>query len=314
MVMKKYFHPAVEAFRGDDNLIRIVGHRGARGMVPENTMVGFRSAVAMGIKLIEFDVVLCADGFPVITHNHTTHAPTFKNSGGNFIEHELKVLDLTWLQLQKFEVGHLDRSTEYAKRFPDQLQFDDIKVPKLDELLNYVKSAAHDPIYLMLEIKSDPSYVNDKSFCKKLVSEVVQRVRDFGLTEHTLLHSFDWQVLEECRFLAPELPTSFLTQIGLNPTDVGEESSVNIGPNLKEFENNIPDMVKQKGGSLWCPYFQDVTPDNIASARDLDLVTAVWTVNLSDEIDRMIEFGVDAIITDYPGRVQQRLADYGYSW
>ncbi len=312
--MEKFFHPAVEAFRGSDKLIRIVGHRGARGLVPENTMVGFRSAISMGIQLIEFDVVLCADGFPVITHNHTIHAPTFKTSDGSFIKHELKVLDLNWAHLQNFEVGHLDSSTDYAKRFPDQVQLDGVKVPKLDELLNYVENAVHVPIYLMLEIKSDPSYLNDESFRKKLVSEVVQRVRDHGLTKQTLLHSFDWRVLEECKSLAPEFPTSFLTQIKQNAADVGEDSSVTVGPNLIEFGNKIPDMVEQRGGSLWCPNVQDVTPDTLARARSADLVTAVWTVNSSDEIDRMIEFGVDAIITDFPGRVQQKLADYGYSW
>ena len=312
--MKNFFFPAVEAFRGGDKLIRIVGHRGARGLVPENTMVGFRSAISMGIQLIEFDVVLCADGFPVITHNHTIHAPTFKTSNGNFIEHEQKVLDLTWQQLQKFEVGHLDSSTEYAKRFPDQMQFDGIKVPQLDELLNYVKNPVHDPIYLMLEIKSDPDYLNDESFRNKLVSEVVRQVRDYRLTEQTLLHSFDWQVLEECRSLAPEFPTSFLTQTSQDPADVGEDSSLIVGPNLKEFGNKIPDMVKQRGGSLWCPNFKDVTPDNLARARSLDLVIAVWTVNSLCEIDRMIAIGVDAIVTDYPGRVQQRLSHYGYNW
>ena len=312
--MKKYFYPAVEAFRGGDKLIRIVGHRGARGLFPENTMVGFRSAISMGIQLIEFDVVLCADGYPVITHNHTIHSPTFQGSNGNFIEHEQKVLDLTWQQLQKFEVGHLDSSTKYGKMFPDQMQFDGIKVPQLDELLNYVKSAVNNPIYLMLEIKSDPSFLTDEIFRNKLVSEVIQRVRDYGLTEQTLLHSFDWRVLEECRSLAPELPTSFLTQKWQDPVDMGEDSSLIVGPNLQDFGNKIPDMVKQRGGSLWCPNFQDVTPDTLTRARTLDLVTAVWTVNALCEIDRMIEFGVDAIVTDYPGRVQQRLARFGYSW
>ena len=60
-------------------------------------------------------------------------APTFKHVGGNFIDREPKVLDLTWSKLQCFEVGRLDSSTQYGQRFPDQLQFDGIKVPKLDE-------------------------------------------------------------------------------------------------------------------------------------------------------------------------------------
>jgi glycerophosphoryl diester phosphodiesterase len=59
---------------------------------------------------------------------------------------------------------------------------------------------------------------------------------------------------------------------------------------------------------------QDITPEALRRAKNLDLVTAVWTVNTVEEIDCMIEYGVDAIVTDYPGRVQQRLAVYGYNW
>ena len=131
--MKKHSYRAVEAFRGADKTIRIVGHRGARGVFPENTMIGFKSTIEMGINLLEFDVVLCADGVPVITHNHALHVPTFKHVGGDFIDHEPKVLDLTWSQLQCFEVGRLDSSTQYGQRFPDQLQFAGIK--KLPNLL-----------------------------------------------------------------------------------------------------------------------------------------------------------------------------------
>ena len=80
--MKKHSYRAVEAFRGADKTIRIVGHRGARGVFPENTMIGFKSTIEMGINLLEFDVVLCADGVPVITHNHALHVPTFKHVGG----------------------------------------------------------------------------------------------------------------------------------------------------------------------------------------------------------------------------------------
>ena len=312
--MKKHSYRAVEAFRGADKTIRIVGHRGARGVFPENTMLGFKSTIEMGINLVEFDVVLCADGVPVITHNHALHAPTFKHVGGKFIDHEPKVLDLTWSQLQCFEVGRLDSSTQYGQRFPDQLQFDGIKVPKLDELLAYAASLSDNAIYLMLEIKSDPNHLDNDVFRKKLVSEVIKRVRQFDLINQTLLHSFDWRILEECKSSAPELPTSFLTQINHNPADLGEDSSLSVGPNIKDFGDHIPDYVFDKGGSLWCPNVQDITPTALRRAKNLGLVTAVWTVNTVEEIDRMIEYGVDAIVTDYPGRVQQRLDVYGYNW
>ena len=105
-----------------------------------------------------------------------------------------------------------------------------------------------------------------------------------------------------------------MTQINHNPADVGEDSSLSVGPNIKDFGDQVPDNVFEKGGSLWCPNVQDITPEALKRAKNLDLVTAVWTVNTVEEIDRMIEYGVDAIVTDYPGRVQQRLAVYGYNW
>ena len=67
--------PAVEAFRGRDGVIRVVGHRGARGILPENSMLGFEFVLSSGTPLLEFDVVMTADMVPVITHNHRLHAP-----------------------------------------------------------------------------------------------------------------------------------------------------------------------------------------------------------------------------------------------
>jgi glycerophosphoryl diester phosphodiesterase len=76
----------------------------------------------------------------------------------------------------------------------------------------------------------------------------------------------------------------------------------------------VPEEVSRAGGSLWCPYFSELTADDLARARELDLCVAVWTVNEPEDIDAMIDLGVDAIVTDYPGRVQRRLSDRGYRW
>ena len=307
-------YPAVDAFRGGEKVIRIVGHRGARGLIPENTMIGFKTAVSMGIHLLEFDVVLCADGFPVITHNHAIHAPTFRIPETDcFVTEEPKVLDLNWSELQSFEIGRLDAHSQYGKRFPDQLQLDGIKVPKLADLLSYAEHLGDQKIYLMLEIKSDPAHVKDAEFRANLVAKVIAEVRTFGLSEQTLLHSFDWQILEECKKQAPDMPISFLTQLTENPSDVGEDSSLAVGPHVENVEA-IPEMVHERGGSLWCPNVCDATAESIERAKQLGLVTAVWTANENDEIDKMIEIGVDAIVTDYPGRVQQRLMIHGFKW
>ena len=76
----------------------------------------------------------------------------------------------------------------------------------------------------------------------------------------------------------------------------------------------LPDEVKKAGGELWCPHFEDISKDDLLRAKVLGLCVAVWTVNEPDDIDAMIDLHVDAIITDYPGRVQRQLSDRGWLW
>ncbi len=306
--------PAVEAFRGGDGLIRVVGHRGARGILPENSMLGFEFAMSTGAHLLEFDVVMTADFVPVITHNHRLHVPTFRDQSGQFLTSEPKVADLKLEEVKTYDIGRIDGSSAYGRRFPDQAQMDGVRVPRLSELLNCVAQPQYDAAQLMLEIKSDPDYFRDADYRARLVREVVAEVRAAGLAQRTLLHSFDWNLLAECQRQAPDIAASFLTQLPKNKDEVGEDSAKSISPDFAGREEKIPELVQKANGALWCPYVNDVTAENVQRAREMGLVVAVWTVNELDDIDRMIAFKVDAIISDYPGRVQRRLSDQGIAW
>ncbi|PSL17255.1 glycerophosphodiester phosphodiesterase family protein [Shimia abyssi] len=307
--------PAVDAFRGGKGLIRVVGHRGARGILPENSMIGFEFAMNTGAALLEFDVVMTADRVPVITHNTSLHAPTFRGSDGQFIKgEEPKVASLTWAEVQAFDIGRIDGATDYGKRFPDQAQLDGIRVPRLQELLDCIMRDAFSHAHLMLELKSDPDFAEDADYRSEMVSTVVSMLRAGGLENRVLLHSFDWNLLAECQRQAPDIAASFLTQLPENEDEVGEESAKSISPNFQGKSAQIPDMVHAAGGRLWCPYVYDVTEAAVARAKHLDLGIAVWTVNEPADIGRMIDLQVDAIVTDYPGRVQRQLADCGIRW
>lgn len=307
--------PQVEAFRGGDNLIRIVGHRGARGVLPENSMIGFDFSLSIGVPLLEFDVVLTADDIPVITHNHRLHAPSFRDADGQFLTgEEPKVSTLTFEQILKFDVGRLDGNSAYGQRFPDQAQMDGVRVPRLLDLLDLVSDPQHSDACLMLELKSDPDLAHDARYREKFVRLVLQEVRSRALSSRAVLHSFDWNLLEECQRQAPDMPSSYLTQLPENAEDVGEDSSKAVCPDFRGRKGDIPLLVKQAGGSLWCPYYADVTAENVELAKDLGLCVAVWTVNDPVDIAKMIDLRVDAIVSDYPGRVQRHLSDRGMSW
>ena len=307
--------PQIMAFSGDANTIRVVGHRGARGILPENSIVGFDFALSIGVDLLEFDVLLTADDVPVIIHNHELHGSAVRGPDGKFLNGEQPRVASLWMEdVARFDIGRLNGATEYGRRFPDQAQLDGIKVPRLTELLHLVSQSKYANAYLMLELKSDPDLAHDSKARERIVSIVCNEVRAAGLTDRTLLHSFDWALLAECRRQAPDMPISFLTQLHENADDVGEDSALPVTPDLDRPGASVPDEVSRAGGSLWCPHFSEITTDDLARARELDLCVAVWTVNEAEDIDAMIDLGVDAIVTDYPGRVQRRLSDRGYRW
>lgn len=308
--------PQLDAFRRGPGLIRLVGHRGARGVMPENTMEGFEFTLACGVTLLEFDVAITRDGVPVITHNHHLTRSVARDASGAWLQgEEPKLSSLNWEELAQYDVGGLDGQSAYGQRFPDQAYLNGIRIPRLRDLCDLVAQPQHHDVHLMLEIKSDPERLQDAKARAEIVAAVIEDVRHAGLTERTLMHSFDWNLLAECGRQAPEMPTSFLTQLPENDADIGEDEATQAGPDITaETYHTLPGLVAEAGGKLWCPYYLDVTADTVARAHDLGLVVAVWTVNEADDIDRMIDLGVDAIVTDYPGRVQRKLLDRGLDW
>ena len=307
--------PQVAAFSGDENTIRVVGHRGARGILPENSIVGFDFALSIGVDLLEFDVLLSRDDIPVITHNHEFHGSAVRGADGAFLNGEHpRVASLTMAEIERFDIGRLNADTEYGRRFPDQAQMDGVRVPRLGELLHLVSQPRYATACLMLELKSDPDFAQDSAVRERIVSVICRDVREAKLADRTLLHSFDWALLAECRRQAPDMPLSFLTQLQENEQDVGEDSSILVTPDFSKPDMSVPDEVRKAGGSLWCPHFTELGADDLAHARELGLAVAAWTVNEPDDIEAMIDFRVDAIVTDYPGRVQQRLSERGFRW
>lgn len=286
----------IDAFKKRTGVIRIVGHRGARGVFPENTMLGFEYTLASGVPLLEFDVVLTADDIPVITHNPTLHKPTFQDQTGQFISKELPIRSLSFVDLGRYEVGKIDGTTAYGAAFPDQAQVAGLRVPALAELCALVKQPRHHTARLLLELKSDPRLTDMRAH---FVAQVLRVIRDHDVVGQTVLHSFDWEILAECKAQAPDIPTSFLS--------IASEPEFNL-------PDDLPAHIKAAGGALWCPHFQDITAEDVTYAQTMGLGVVVWTVNTIPDIDRMIDFGVDAICSDYPGRVQRRLSDRGLLW
>ena len=304
--------PLLDAFRGSAKIIRIVGHRGARGLFPENSMVGFENILKMGVTLIELDVVFSKDKTPIITHDHTINPSTSRDVDGEFVNENIKVSSLTVEQIKNYEIGRLDLDSDYGRRFPEQAQLDGIYMPTLQELFEKMQQPEFEQMRLMVEIKSEPNYLSQDR--ENIASLVIKQIREANLSNKVLLHSFDWLLLSEFKKKDPKITTSFLTKKGYQNESENYYTSQVFMQDAAGYSNSVPEKISALGGSVWCPYFKDITRDRLLFARENNLIVVVWTLNELDDIDAMIELGVDAIVTDYPLRVMSALIAREKHW
>src|SRR5689334_2340192 len=128
-----------------------------------------------------------------------------------------------------------------------------------------------------------------------------------------MIQSFDWRTLQLVQQGAPDIPTVYVTlQRGASPNvSLARATNWTAGFNPADHGGSLPRTIAAAGGAIWSPYFGDVTPALIAEAHDLKLRVVVWTVNKSEDMARLIEAGVDGIISDRPDLLRKVAVDKG---
>ena len=305
--------------QGAPGIVRLHGHRGARGVLPENSLIGFRNTFEIGVQVVEVDIMITADGVPVLTHNPRLMAAATRGPDGKWLAQDSKpIVQMTHEELQEYDVGGLREGTGYAARYPGQAFMSGVKVPDLAQLVEMILEPEFANIWLNIEIKSNPDHPNDTPPLPQLVAPVLAVIDTAGIGERVLLQSFDWRVLAEITRQAQHIPRSYLTYASRNnpmmAVNIFEGSPWMAGASLAAYDGSIPRIVADLGGAVWSPSFQDLTAKTLAQARALGLVVNVWTVNETADLNRMIDLGVDGIITDYPARAQRCLLAKGLSW
>ncbi|MCP4319517.1 MAG: glycerophosphodiester phosphodiesterase [Hyphomicrobiales bacterium] len=311
--------PTFDGLRSGPRHIHVHGHRGARGILPENTLDSFRFTFDIGIRIIEFDILATSDGTPVITHNPCLMPFSTRTEDGTWLEGNGPLIyESTYSELSKFDVGGLQPGTDYASRYPDQAFMTGLKIPRFDTLCELVNEPGYQDIWMNVEIKSDPRHPENTPPIPAFVEHILRVVFDKRVSKRIILQSFDWRILHECARQAPDIPRSYLSYApkpyAPMAVNVYEGSPWMDGLSLAEQGNSIPALIAADGGRVWSPYHEDLNTEDLAAARKHNLVVNIWTVNESWDIDRMIDLSVDGIITDYPGRVQRRLLERGLTW
>lgn len=283
--------------------IELQGHRGARSVLPENTLSGFHEALAVGADCVELDVAMTLDGAIVVAHDSSLN-PDITRLNGEWLRERLAIHTLPFAEVKTYDVGRINPDTEYARRFDRQRPIDGTPMPLLTEVFALAENVPGERILFDIEIKTDPNAPDAAPQPNVFAEALVQCIQQSRMQTRCRVRSFDWRNLEHVRRLAPDLPLAFLTvqQPWFDTVSArsNEGTSWLGSAELATFDGSLPGVIKHFGGSVWAPHYLDVSFDDVSCAHECGLKVIVWTVNDPVEIRRMIALGVDGITTDDP--------------
>lgn len=126
------------------------GHRGARGLAPENTLPAFAAALAVGVSTLELDTAVTKDGVVVIHHDRRLNPDIARGPDGRWVEAPAPLIHaLTYAELQRFDVGRLRPGSKFAQQFPEQQPADGTRIPRLADLFDLVKQAGNETVQFL---------------------------------------------------------------------------------------------------------------------------------------------------------------------
>ena len=293
------------------------GHRGARGLAPENTLPAFERALALGVTTLELDVGMTKDGVLVISHDPFLNPDLARDASGRFLEQRGPAIhSLTWAELQAYDVGRLKPGTDYARQFPDQTPVDGARIPRLSDLFELVKRSGDANVRFDIETKLSPDKPAETPLPEPFARALVEEIRKAGMAARSQVQSFDWRTLQVVQRIAPEIPTAYLT-LQRRFDNIGAErpegSNWTAGFQYRDH-GSVPRMVKAAGGSAWSAFHGDLDVAKVKEAQALGLKVLAWTVNDPAVMERLIGYGVDGLITDRPDLARKLLEARGIRW
>ena len=289
-------------------------HRGGRALLPENTLPAFANALSMGVDTLELDAGVTADGEVVVSHERGLNPDLARDAGGAYVAAPgTPFVKLRLADVRTYDVGQIRPDSSYAKQFPDQRAVPGTRIPTLGELFALVRKAGNTRVRFNIETKIDPNHPDESLDPRGFVAKLLQLIEAEGFSDRVMIQSFDWRTLLLVQQQAPTIPTVYLTlQRGSGQT-VALDKATNwtAGFSPADHGGSLPRTIKAAGGTVWSPYFGDVTEAVVSEAHTLGLRIVVWTVNKREDMARMIELGVDGIISDRPDLLRQVAGEKG---
>lgn len=315
--MTRWFVLAFALAAASAQAFDLQGHRGARGLLPENTLPAFERALALGVTTLELDVGMTKDGVLVISHDPYLNPDIARDASGRFLEQRGPLIrSLTWAELQVYDVGRIKPGTEYARQFSDQVPVDGARIPRLSDLFDLVKRAGDDRVRFDIETKLSPDKPDETPLPETFARALVDEIRKAGVAGRSTIQSFDWRTLQVVQRIAPEIPTAYLT-LQRRFDNIGAERSE--GSNWTagfqyRVHGSVPKMVKAAGGGTWSAFHGDLDAAKVKEAQALGLKVLAWTVNDPAQMARVLDYGIDGLITDRPDLARKLLEARDVRW
>ncbi len=261
------------------------GHRGARGLMPENTIPAFLKALELGVTTLEMDVVISADSQVVVSHDPWFSPEICTLPSGEPIPdaaaHTYRLFEMTYAEIARFDCG-----SRGHPRFPRQQKMK-IAKPLLRDVIRtaeaYVAQHGRAPVYYNIETKSSPAgdgrfHPPPEVFVRLLHDVLIEA----GITERAIVQSFDVRTLQATRRRDPSLRLALLVEAQDDPGFAVNLEHLGFTPAIYSPDYHLVDAALIEA----------------AHARGIEVIP--WTVNTPEEMQRLRTLGVDGLITDYP--------------
>lgn len=270
----------------DKKQIDFQGHRGARGLYPENSITGLVKALDFPIQTLELDVVVSQDSQLILSHEPWfSHVICQHGDGREILEaeaEELKIMDLDYKDIKAFDCG-----SRGNLRFPEQNKLKIYKPSFMDAISNvelHCRKTNRTPPHYNVELKSQPAWYDIFTpQPEQFVKLALQEIELLEIADQITLQSFDPAILNEIHRQAPNISTSFLVE------------------NTDGLETNLAKL--DFTPNIYSPYFKLLNVGAVHAMHKKGMKVIPWTINDPVIIEKLIGIGVDGIITDYPNLV-----------
>lgn len=257
--------------------IDVQGHRGARAVLPENTLPAFEYALELGVDTLELDMGVSKDGVVVVSHDQEINPTICQTVDGQNIEEGQLINSLTLAEIKAFDCG-----SKRNPKFPKQSSKPGVLIPTLEEVFELVtnsKASTASTVRFNIETKSDPKKPQAQPSPAKFVRLVLDVVNKYGMENRVTLQSFDHRTLLEAKKQAPKLELAAL---------------------FEKKPRNWVAATKAAQADIVSPYHKHIDAKAVKAIHAAGLRVIPWTANRQEEWEHLLELQVDGIITDDP--------------